>query len=339
LQRAHVAAARGQYYQDKADLEQTRFEVLSTVIGLYLNLLTAQRLRIVMENNLARISRLRDIILARTENGLNPGVDSSIANAELSTATISLTDAKNYEESQAGQLSIGMSQRQQFYILDTSFVVNLPKNIPTQNYINLQLHPVMRFLDSRVKTSDLIADYIHKTSLPRFTLFAAGQERGSGFGSSFSSDPKDYSTDFFKGTDPARANYLLGIGLTWNITDLTRVKSKVLSQRYISAAYRNDYYQAEIKYVDQLKFADQQINNALSKYKEVPIQLKSASDAYNQKKALYENGLANIVDVTQALYFLNRAEADSNIACNSVWQSLLYKAVSVGDISLFLMQF
>jgi outer membrane protein TolC len=339
LQRANVAAARGQYYQDKADLEQTRFEVLSTVIGLYLNLLTAQRLRIVMENNLARISRLRDIILARTENGLNPGVDSSIANAELSTATISLTDAKNYEESQAGQLSIGMGQRQQFYILDTSFVVNLPKNIPTQNYINLQLHPVMHYLDSRVKTSDLIADYIHKTSLPRFTLFAAGQERGSGFGSSFSSDPKDYSTDFFKGTDPVRANYLLGIGLTWNITDLTRVKSKVLSQRYISAAYRNDYYQAEIKYVDQLKFADQQINNALSKYKEVPIQLKSASDAYNQKKALYENGLTNIVDVTQALYFLNRAEADSNIACNAVWQSLLYKAVSVGDISLFLMQF
>jgi outer membrane protein TolC len=197
----------------------------------------------------------------------------------------------------------------------------------------------MHYLDSRVKTSDLIADYIHKTSLPRFTLFAAGQERGSGFGSSFSSDPKDYSTDFFKGTDPVRANYLLGIGLTWNITDLTRVKSKVLSQRYISAAYRNDYYQAEIKYVDQLKFADQQINNALSKYKEVPIQLKSASDAYNQKKALYENGLTNIVDVTQALYFLNRAEADSNIACNAVWQSLLYKAVSVGDISLFLMQF
>jgi len=88
-----------------------------------------------------------------------------------------------------------------------------------------------------------------------------------------------------------------------------------------------------------LKFANQQISNALAKYREVPIQLKSAEDAYNQKKALYENGLTNIVDVTQTLFFLNQAEAASNVACSAVWQALLYKAVSAGDISLFLLQF
>jgi outer membrane protein TolC len=339
LQRAHVAAARGQYEQDRADLQQTRFDVQTTVIGSYLNLLTAQRLRIVMEDNLERISLLRDIILARTKNGLNPGVDSSIANAELSTARISLTDAVNYEESQASQLSIEMGVRQQYYTLDTSFITNLPKSIPTQNHINLQQHPVLRFLDSRVNNSDLMAVYIHKTSLPKFSFFAIGQERGTGFGSSFTSNPNDYSSDFFKGADPVRANYLLGIGLTWNITDLTRVKSKVSSQRYISAAYRDEYNRAETQYSDQLKFADQQINNALTKYEEVPIQLKSATDAYNQKKALYENGLTNIVDVTQTLFFLNKAESDSNIACSAVWQALLYKAVSAGDISMFLLQF
>jgi outer membrane protein TolC len=339
LQRAHVASARGQYDQDRADLEQTRFDVQTSVIGAYLNLLTAKRLRIVMEDNLDRISRLRDIILARTKNGLNPGVDSSIANAELSTARISLTDAINYEQSQASQLSIQMGVSQQFYTLDTGFVTNIPKNIPTQNYINLQLHPVLRFLDSRVNNSDLMAAYIHKTALPRLSFFSVGQERGSGFGSSFTSNPNDYSTNFLKGADPVRANYLLGIGLTWNITDLTRVKSKVLSQRYISAAYRDEYNQAETQYSDQLNFADKQINNALAKYQEVPIQLKSAADAYNQKKALYENGLTNIVDVTQTLFVLNKAEADSNIACSAVWQALLYKAVSAGDISLFLLQF
>ena len=338
LQRAHVAAAIGQNYQDQADLDQTKFEVQTNVIGLYLNLLTAQRLRIVMEDNLQRINRLRDIILARTKNGLNPGVDSSIANAELSTARISLTDAINYEEGQASQLSIAIGVRQQFYILDTSFVVNIPKNIPAESTLNPRLHPAMRFLYSRIRTSDLIADYIHKTSLPKFSFFAVGQERGSGFGSSFSSNPKDYSTDFLKGIDPVRSNYLLGIGVTWNITDLTRVKSRVLSQRNLSAAYRDDYNEAETKYIDQSKFADQQISNALVKYREVPLQLKSATDAYNQKKALYENGLTNIVDVTQTLYMLNTAEAASYIACNSVWQALLYKAASVGDIGLFLTQ-
>ena len=339
LQRAFVAVTRGQYEQDRADLRQTKFDVETTVIGLYLNLLTAQRLRMVMQDNVERISRLRDIILARTINGLNPGVDSSIANAELSTARMSLTDAENFEQSQASQLSIEIGVKQPFYKLDTSFVTTLPKNIPAQNEVNLQLHPVLRYLDSRVINSDLIAAYIQKTALPRFSFFAVGQERGSGFGGSFTSDPNDYSDNFFKGADPVRANYLLGIGVTWNITDLTRVKSKVLSQRFISGAYKDDYSQAAIKYTDQLHFANQQISNALTKYKEVPIQLKSAEDAYNQKKALYENGLTNIVDVTQTLFFLNQAEAASNVACSAVWQALLYKAVSAGDISLFLLQF
>jgi outer membrane protein TolC len=339
LQRAFVAATRGQYEQDRADLRQTKFDVETTVIGLYLNLLTAQRLRMVMQDNVERISRLRDIILARTMNGLNPGVDSSIANAELSTARMSLTDAENFEQTQANQLSIEMGVKQPFYKLDTSFVTTLPKNIPAQNEVNQQLHPVIRYLDSRIINSDLTAAYIQKTALPRFSFFAVGQERGSGFGSSFSTNPKDYSTNFFDGVNPVRANYLLGIGVTWNITDLTRVKSKVLSQRFISAAYRDEYSQAEIKYTDQLHFANQQISNALTKYREVPIQLKSAEDAYNQKKALYENGLTNIVDVTQTLFFLNQAEAASNVASSAVWQALLYKAVSAGDISLFLLQF
>ncbi|HEV3222036.1 MAG TPA: TolC family protein [Puia sp.] len=339
LQRAFVAATRGQYEQDRADLRQTKFDVETSVIGLYLNLLTAQRLRMVMQDNVERISRLRDIILARTMNGLNPGVDSSIANAELSTARMSLTDAENFEQSQASQLSIEMGVKKPFYKLDTSFVTTLPKTIPAQNDINPQLHPVLRYLYSRITNSDLIATYIQKTSLPRFSFFAVGQERGSGFGGSFTSDPNDYSDNFFKGANPMRANYLLGIGVTWNITDLTRVKSKVLSQRFISAAYKDEYSQAEIKYSDQMHFADQQISNALTKFKEVPIQLKSAEDAYNQKKALYENGLTNIVDVTQTLYFLNQAEAASNVACSAVWQALLFKAVSAGDISMFLLQF
>src|SRR5277367_5593325 len=45
LQRSFVAATRGQYEQDRADLQQTKFDVETTVIGLYLNLLSAQRLR------------------------------------------------------------------------------------------------------------------------------------------------------------------------------------------------------------------------------------------------------------------------------------------------------
>jgi hypothetical protein len=67
--------------------------------------------------------------------------------------------------------------------------------------------------------------------------------------------------------------------------------------------------------------------------------MKAASDAYLQKSVLYRNGLATIVDITQALYTLNRAETDRDIAVSNVWQALLLKAAASGDFGLFINQF
>ena len=58
-----------------------------------------------------------------------------------------------------------------------------------------------------------------------------------------------------------------------------------------------------------------------------------------KKTVLYRNGLANIVDVTQALYTLNRAETDRDISNNNVWQALLLKAAASGDFNLFMKEF
>lgn len=354
LQRSHVAVASGQYRQDLEDLKQEQFQQQVRVAGAYLSLLAAERVRMAMEDNLKRASQLRDVILRRTENGLNPGVDSSIANAEVSRARLSLIDAKNYEQGQENQLSIQMGIAPRRFRLDTSFSLLLPRDLqdgatsamqdgapgamPGRATSDISANPTLQFLDSRVKTSDLLATYIQKTGLPRLSLFGVGQDRGSGYGANYSTDQSDYSTGLFRGIGPSRVNYLVGIGLTWNITDFSRSRSRMTAQRFRSSALRDEYDLEQNKLTNQLTLADQQIGNALAKYSETPLQLKSAIDAYGQKKALYETGLNNIVEVSQTLYILNRAEIDRDIACNAVWQALLFKAGTLGNLNLFLQQ-
>jgi outer membrane protein TolC len=85
--------------------------------------------------------------------------------------------------------------------------------------------------------------------------------------------------------------------------------------------------------------SETRIKNALDNYREAPIGVKAASDAYLQKSVLYKNGLATIVDVTTALFELNRAETDRDIAFTNVWQALLFKAASGGDFGLFINEF
>ena len=90
---------------------------------------------------------------------------------------------------------------------------------------------------------------------------------------------------------------------------------------------------------NQLSLASLKMKNAVAAYTEAPIQVKAASDAYLQKTVLYKNGLSNIVDVTQALFALNRAETDRDIAYSNVWQALLLKAAAAGDFGIFINEF
>lgn len=89
----------------------------------------------------------------------------------------------------------------------------------------------------------------------------------------------------------------------------------------------------------QLALAEARLKNALDNYREAPIQVKAASDAYLQKSVLYKNGLTNLVDLTQALFTLNRAETDRDIAYTNVWQALLLKSSALGNFDLFINEF
>jgi len=339
LQRAHVAVARGQFEQDRQALAQQIFQQQVRVAGAYLSLLAAVHVRMAMESNLVRTLQLRDVILARTVNGLNPGVDSSIANAQVSSARLALIDAQNFEQVQASQLSTQMGIKPRPMVVDTAASQTLPKDLLTIPAPDISNNPNLRFLASQVTTSNLFSAYIRKLGLPRFSLFAVGQDRGSGFGNTYTTNPADYSNDPMTGFEPYRANYLVGVGVTWDFTDWLRTRSRAAAQQERSAAFTDQYELEQNNLVNQLALSDQQIHNTLAKYQETPIQLKSAGDAYAQKRALYENGLTNIVEVSQTLYMLNRAEIDRDIACNAVWQALLFKAGTTGDLTNFLQQF
>jgi hypothetical protein len=83
----------------------------------------------------------------------------------------------------------------------------------------------------------------------------------------------------------------------------------------------------------QMAIAEAQLSYAIQIQPEAPIQVQSATDAYGQKSALYRNGLTTLVDLTQTLYTLNRAETDRDLAFINVWQALLLNAAATGDIS------
>jgi outer membrane protein TolC len=324
--------------RDQSDLVQEQFQQEIRVSAAYLNLLAAQRLTQSWRNNLERAVALQGIVTSRVKNGLNAGVDSSLANAEVSSARITLTRAKDYEQEQANQLAILMGVPDQAFQLDTLFVARIPGAL--FDSANKQQHPILSFFQRRIDLSNEQVKYFKTFYYPTFSLFGVFQGRGSGFDYNYGTQGLNhYSHDYFSGINPNRYNYLLGIGMVWNLTTPLRVQQQVNAQKYISQALKDEYDLADQRLKAQLALADNKIKNALENYREAPVQVKAASDAYLQKSVLYRNGLTNMVDVTQTLYAVNRAETDRAIAYNNVWQALLLKAAASGDFALFINEF
>ena len=334
--RENVNVAQAEVLRDANDLDQEKFQLEVRVSGAYLSLLAAQRLKLSAQKNLERAMALGSVVQARTVNGLNPGVDSSQANAEISSAKISLTNAINYEAEQASQLAQLMSVSYQVFLLDTVFITRIPASLYISLPDNAEQHPVLKFYQSRINVSLEQEKYFDRFKYPVFSLVGVLQSRGTGFDANYSQVfPDAFTHGYWDGVKPSNSNYLFGVGVTWNLTNPIRVHQQVTAQEWTSRGLQNEYELVSQQIKTQLVLADQKIKYAIDNYHEAPIQMKAASDAYTQKSVLYKNGLTNIVDVTQALFILNRAETDRDISNNNVWQALLLKAAATGDFGLF----
>jgi len=336
-QRINLSKADVQRFEK--DLEQEKFQHKVKIAAAYLNLLASQRLLISQQKNLARAEVFHRLAAVRVKNGLLAGVDSTLASAEVSRAKISLNQIKDQTKEQNNKLVALMGVAIKDFELDSSFVSQIPKSILSLQGAKDSLNPVLQFYKSRVDYSNQQLRLFKREYYPSFSFFGVYQTRGSGFHSDYASNQNSFSEKYVDGIDPTRQNYLLGIGVTWNLTSILRTSKKVSSQKLVSEGLQEEYNVIDQQLQTQSDAADAKIQFAMDNYSEAPKQVEAAKQAYLQKTTLYKNGLTNLIDVTQTFYTLNRAEIDRDIIFTNVWQSLLLKAAASGNIDLFMNEF
>lgn len=325
--------------RDVNDLAQEKFQHEIRVSAAYLNLIAAQRLRKSQERNLDRAITFKNTAVIRASNGLIAGVDSSLAKAEVSSAKIALTKAKDLEQEQANRLGILMGITATDMVLDTASITRVPGVLYQDSLLNENTHPLLKYYRNRVELSDEQVKLFRKSYYPSFSLFGVMQGRGSGFSAAYAQNQSAFTQNYADGINPVRGNYLVGVGMVWNLTSILRAHPQVRAQEYLSKGLQNEYELAGQQLQAQVAMANAKLKNAVDNYNEAPVQVKAASDAYLQKSTLYKNGLSTIVDLTQALYTLNRAETDRDIAYTNVWQALLLKSAALGNFDLFINEF
>ncbi|MBZ5858362.1 TolC family protein [Flavihumibacter profundi] len=325
------AALRIQEY----NLGAEEYNIESAVIGNYLDLVKFQRLAGIQLKNIERTQIILDAIKAFVKSGLKPAVDSSVAAAELSKARLTYLDLVNTVQLLKIQLATFTGLDSAQVRADTALNILQKINLSESNYLDSGYfqHPLLKYQYAIYEDNLAQQNLIKKTNLPKISIMAAGWMRGS------SISPSDEYKNLSSGFSYTRYNYLAGLAVIYNFTDLKRTQLKLNVQKYKSTAALETFNEQKTQLANAQAQANSALQNSIVKLAEIPIQKNAASAAYLQRNALYNAGLTNIVDLTNALYLLNRAETDEVLAADEAWKAFFRKMYAGNQVNQFISLF
>ncbi|MBB5637566.1 outer membrane protein TolC [Pedobacter cryoconitis] len=310
----------------------SKYQLQASVIEDYLQLFQFQNLLHIQEDNIKRNQQIRNSVQSLATSGIRAGVDTSIAEAELSKSRLTLIELTNKFKQTQLQLSALSGIAYQNIVADTTLMTPLHQiNSQPGAELNSPLsHPLISYYQSLYQNSKEKENLVRKTYLPKIMLEGAFWGRGSSISTANQFDALNQGWGF------TRTNYLVGIGISYNLTDLKRKQLKLNTQRYTSI-YEDKRLQAQkVNLETSVHQADVELQTAVDRLAEIPRQLSAANAAYRQKYSLYKNGLIDLIELNIAQNLLYRAEADYATAKYSFLHAVFEKAITRNQVQSLL---
>ncbi|MFI5137508.1 MAG: TolC family protein [Sphingobacteriales bacterium] len=307
---------------------ESKYDIRSFTISNYLQLLRLQDFVGIQYRNIRRNLEIRRSIESLAKSGVIAGVDTSIAEAELSKARLNYIGLNDQLKQVQLQLSEVTGLPYQSIIPDSTVEMTLI-NQPSAYLFppDTANHPLINFYRSVYQNSIQREDLVKKLYNPKISLEAAAWDRGSSINAAgqFNSLSTGYGFQ--------RGNYLVGIGISYNLFDLRRRQLKLSTQKATTDFTLKKLQEEQQRLSTSASRADVELQTALDRLKEIPKQLKAATDGYRQKLSLYKNGLTDIIELDAALNILYRAETDFMQAKYDYANALFLKAITENQVN------
>ncbi|EHQ25031.1 TolC family protein [Mucilaginibacter paludis] len=329
---AQNKVAKSDIQVEQNHFAQSKYQLQAYAIGYYMQLMRLQDYLAIQVRNIQRTSQIRRSIESLAKSGIRPGVDTSIAAAELSKARLNYIELDNQLKQVQLQLSAISGLPYQAIIPDTSAEKRLIDGVtlsmlPSADTAN---HPLISYYKSLLQNSFQREELVKKQYNPKILLEAAAWGRGA------SVDANDQFNALSSGFGFNRDNYLVGVGISYNLFDLRRRHLKLRTQQAETDYARRSLDEQRSLLNLGISQADVELTTAKQRLVEIPNQLRAANAGYRQKLSLYNSGLTDIIDLNAALNILYRAETDYAQAKFDYTSALFQKAVTGNQLSTVL---
>jgi adhesin transport system outer membrane protein len=328
---AQNQVAKSDINVEQNNFARSRYDLQAYTINNYLQLLRLQDFSGVQYRDIQRNQEILRSIMSLAKSGVRPGVDTSVAQAELSKARLNYIELSDQLKQVQLQLSAVSGVQYTLIVPDTTVELSLINQPSAYVFPEDTLtHPLINYFRSVYQNSQQRETLVKNMYNPKIMLEAATWGRGS------SVDEAGTYAPLSSGYGFQRANYLVGLGVSYNLFDLKRRQLKLRTQR-ASTNYDYDALKEQERLLSiSAGQADVEMQTALDRLKEIPNQLKAANDSYRQNLSLYRNGLTDIITLDAALNILYRAETDYMQAKYDYAKALFQKAVTENQVNAVL---
>jgi len=327
---AQNRVAQSNIQVEQNNFAQSKYQLEAYTIYNYLQLMSLQDYAKIQARNIQRNQEILRSIGSLTRSGVRPGVDTSIANAELSKARLNYIELNNQLQQVQLRLSTVSGLPYQSIVADTLVEDQLINSPYGQLNTDTANHPLINYYKSLYQNSKEQESLVKKQYNPKIMLEGAAWGRGS------SVDANDHFNSISNGWGFQRDNYLVGLGISYNLFDLRRKQLKVRTQKTQSDYFQNKLQEQKTLLAANANQAYAEMQTARERLTEIPHQLKAANDGYRQKLSLYKNGLTDIIELDAALNILYRAETDYVQAKYAYTNALFNQAITDNKVSTIL---
>ena len=289
-------------------LASTQYDLNGYASAYYLELIRQFELQTVQQNNVVRLQQLKTTIDALVRSGVRPGVDSSVASAELSKSIIALYQAqKNLAQTKVqlsnltglteGQLNPDTTAENKVNVDGAAFV--FASNVDTVH------HPYINLYTSLYDQSQARLKLEKSSYYPKIFVDADAWARGSSLSST-----DQFNSDLLTGYQPSRFNYLVGLTMTYDIFNIAHKRLNSAIYRFQSDAAYHNLQNEKASLSSDAQQALLEKDFQFNRLVETKHQLDEAQSAYTQQLSLYNNGLSSIIELNTAQDYYIQAQRD-----------------------------
>ncbi|SFI78031.1 TolC family protein [Myroides guanonis] len=278
------------------------------------------------EKNVERLDLIRKITSGLSASGLRPAADSLLASSSYMQV---LGDFDKWE----GFKNASIIKLLELYgeeIFDYTSSIDRFNNPPIYNLYQRDtvslLHPILESLDNQSEYYSLSGKVLKRESLPSINLMGGYAYRGTGI------NPDGTVSNAWKdGFGNTTNNYLVGIGITWNITNLrtNNLKGEALIKEAESAKLLHTQYKQAMQ--ADLSASQAKILHQYEQLQKANQAVNQAQNAYEMYLARYKSGLITLSELLQIQLLLEQAESSHIEASLDYWTLLAYEAELTAD--------